>query len=230
MTDRELQRTEAFSDGVFAIAITLLVLELRVPVLEEEFVGNVHLRESLTRLWPSFIAFGMSFWVILVMWINHHDLLYLARRSDRQMMFANGVLLLMVTFVPFPTAVLARYLGTPARDMACALYCGTFVLISVSYCVLFYTIWWNKRLARADVSHDVYRRVEKAYLWGLAVYGAAFAMTFVSGLIGLAICTSLWFVWTRLAYTSARAQETPNPHRSTAVAEEPPPPKTPANP
>lgn len=111
MADKETARVEAFSDGVFAIAITLLILEIRVPHLAAD-AGDRGLFFSILQLWPSLLAFLLSFLVILIMWISHHELIRLVRGVNDQFLFANGFLLLMVTFVPFPTAVLAQYLGT----------------------------------------------------------------------------------------------------------------------
>lgn len=98
-------RVEAFSDGVFAIAITLLILEIPVP---HPGAGGGHgkLWGSLAAIWPSYLAFVFSFFVILIMWVNHHELMRLVRVVDYPFLFANGFLLLSVTFVPFPTAVL----------------------------------------------------------------------------------------------------------------------------
>ena len=132
--DKETSRLEAFSDGVFAIAITLLILEIRVPQLQVESNGNLLL--SLGRLWPSFLAFVLSFFVVLLIWINHHELFRMVNRVDRVLMFANGSLLLMVTFIPFPTAMLARYFGTPAANTAVAFYCGTFLVSSICHNLL----------------------------------------------------------------------------------------------
>jgi uncharacterized membrane protein len=117
MADRETNRVEAFSDGVFAIAITLLILEIHVPRLAEN-AGNDALFVAMVSLWPSFLAFLLSFFAILIMWVSHHELMRLARGVDYSLLFANGLLLLMVTFVPFPTAVLAQYLGAKAGNGA----------------------------------------------------------------------------------------------------------------
>src|SRR5438093_4481800 len=123
-------RLEAFSDGVFAIAITLLVLEIRVPHPETAAAAG-HLWAGLAALWPSYLAFLFSFFVILVMWVNHHELMRLVRAVDYPLLFANGLVLLLVTFVPFPTAVLAQHLATSEATAAVAFYCGTFFLISL---------------------------------------------------------------------------------------------------
>src|SRR5215813_3568997 len=97
----ETSRIEAFSDGVFAIAITLLVLDLKVP---PDPSGIHRLAELLLSEWPAYLAFLTSFATILIMWINHHRIFTLVGRSDDRLLFYNGLLLLGVTVVPFPTS------------------------------------------------------------------------------------------------------------------------------
>src|ERR671922_86848 len=111
----ETARIEAFSDGVFAIAITLLVLELKVPL-------DGPLSVALRRQWPSYIAFLLSFTFIGIMWVNHHRLFTQIRRADDGLLFLNLLLLLGVTVVPFPTSVLARHLGTVEGRTAAAVF------------------------------------------------------------------------------------------------------------
>ncbi len=129
---RDTERLEAFSDGVFAIAVTLLVLELVVPRLGEH-ASAAALRTQLGHQWPSYLSFLTSFATVLIMWINHHEVFRLVARVNTLLLFANGILLLGVTVVPFPTAVVGEYLTTPAASTACALYAGVFALINLSY-------------------------------------------------------------------------------------------------
>ena len=129
-------RIEAFSDGVFAIAITLLILEIRLSHAGVE--GG--LWTSLVALWPSYLAFALSFFVILVTRIAHHDLMRLVPATTRQIQLANGFVLLYVTFIPFPTAVLAANLGGSEASTAVAFYCGTFVVGSGAFNLLVATI------------------------------------------------------------------------------------------
>jgi uncharacterized membrane protein len=198
---KDTDRLEAFSDGVFAIAITLLILEFRVPVLAAG-ATNARLFGELVGLWPSLLAFGMSFFVILVMWINHHELVRLARGVDYPLFFANGFVLLMVTFVPFPTAVLARYLATDAANAAAAFYCGTFLVISLSWNSLLLALARNRRLVRPGVSEVALARIRRAYTLAPFVYAVSVLVALGSALIGLTLCMSLWVMWTRLCYGS----------------------------
>src|SRR6266446_10883485 len=147
-------RVEAFSDGVFAIAITLLILEIKIPHVEHG------LWAGLLALWPSYVAFLMSFAVILIMWVNHHELLRMVQGVNYPFLFANGFLLLTVTFVPFPTAVLAAYLATPDAKTAVAFYCATFVANALLWNVLFATMV-RGGLLRPDVTAEAVSKVRQ---------------------------------------------------------------------
>jgi uncharacterized membrane protein len=188
-------RVEAFSDGVFAIAITLLILEIRVPH------GDHGLWAELLALWPSYIAFLMSFVVILIMWVNHHELLRMVRGVNYPFLFANGFLLLTVTFVPFPTAVLAAHLATPDAKAAVAFYCATFLLNALLWNLLFAAMV-RGNLLRAEVTPATIASVRRTYYRGVATYAAATALAFVNPALGLVLNASLWIVWIRLGYRS----------------------------
>jgi len=189
-------RVEAFSDGVFAIAITLLILEIRVPHGE---AGG--LWAGLLALWPSYIAFLLSFVVILIMWVNHHELLRMVRTVNYPFLFANGFLLLTVTFVPFPTAVVAAYLATPDAKVAVAFYCATFVAQALLWNLLFATMV-RGRLLRPEVTAATIENVRRTYYVGVLVYVLATALAFVRPALGLILNASLCVVWIRLGYRS----------------------------
>ncbi|PYO94411.1 MAG: DUF1211 domain-containing protein [Gemmatimonadetes bacterium] len=195
-------RVEAFSDGVFAIAITLLILEIRVPHgAAGGGGGGGGLWPGLRALWPSYIAFLMSFVVILIEWVNHHELLRMVRGVNYPFMFANGLLLLTITFLPFPTAVLAANLATPDAGAAVTFYCMTFVLNALFWNVLFNTIV-RGRLLRAEVSPDVVRNIRRTYYVSMAIYVLAAVLAFVQPALALLLNASLWIVFIRLGYRS----------------------------
>jgi uncharacterized membrane protein len=196
---KETARIEAFSDGVFAIAITLLVLELKVPHLGEETSGSA-LLHALLKQWPSYIGFLLSFLTILIMWINHHGLFNLVRKSDARFMFANGFLLLMVTATPFPTALMAEYLRTPAANIACAIYSGFYVVISLAYNVLWYAATHGKHLLAPEVSEEQIARTRHSYQFGFAAYLIATLGSLINGYLGLGICAALWLYWSVQVY------------------------------
>jgi len=201
IAEKETSRVEAFSDGVFAIAITLLILEIKVPEAEHTKTDG-EIFAALGRLWPSYIAFVASFFVILIMWVNHHEFLRLVRKVDYPCLFANGAVLLVVTFVPFPTAVLAEHLGMEGARAAAALYCGTFFLASVAYNAMFLSVAKGRRLLKHDVSDAQIARIRRAYNSGVVVYAAAVALALWNAWVGLGLCLSLWILWTNLCYQS----------------------------
>ena len=114
MASSETARIEAFSDGVFAIAITLLVLDLKVP---RDLPDGRTLAGALLAQWPAYMAFASSFMTILIMWVNHHRIFTLVGRSDSRLLFFNGLLLMGVTVVPFPTALVAEYFATTVNGL-----------------------------------------------------------------------------------------------------------------
>jgi uncharacterized membrane protein len=192
-------RVEAFSDGVFAIAITLLILEIRVPQAGIE--GS--LWAGLVALWPSYVSFVLSFFVILIMWVNHHELMRLVNAIGYPFLFANGLVLLTVTFVPFPTAVLAEHLATREATAAVTFYCGTFIVNSLAWGLLFLTIV-RGRLFRSDVDAETIRRIRRAYMAGPLVYVLATLVALVQPVLGLTLNASLWLLWIRLCYHTTR--------------------------
>ena len=196
--EKETGRVEAFSDGVFAIAITLLVLEFKVPHMPAGANGR-ELVLALLKLWPSMIAFLGSFIAILIMWINHHGLFRMIYKTDSPFLFANGFMLLMVTFVPFPTAVLAEYLGTPGERVAAAFYIGTFVVTSIAYNI-FWATTTKRRLLKHNIPDAFVLRVRNGYRFGLVVYIASTLLALWNASVGLATCLSLWIYWSVFEY------------------------------
>ena len=192
--EKETGRLEAFSDGVFAIAITLLALELKVPHFEAG--GNVTARlfSGLANQWPSYFAFVTSFFTVLIMWVHHHAIFRLVRGADVTLLFANGFLLMLVTVVPFPTAVVAEYLRTPAAPAACTFYAGFFVLISIGFSVLLWAAF-RKSVLDPDASPATIARLRKSYRLGPPLYLAATVAGPFSPWLAMGICTALWIVW-----------------------------------
>ncbi|MBW8878262.1 MAG: DUF1211 domain-containing protein [Acidobacteria bacterium] len=191
--EKETGRLEAFSDGVFAIAITLLILEIRVPKPEEL---HGHLLPALTALWPSYLAFVISFATILVMWVNHHRIFALIRRSDHPFLYWNGFLLMMVTLVPFPTAVLAAYLMHPEEaKVAAGVFAGTYFFIALAFNGLWRHASKNRRLLAHDASAQEVDGITKQYRFGPVLYLVAFAASFfsVGFCVGLCLALAVFF-------------------------------------
>ncbi len=175
-------RLEAFSDGVFAIAVTLLVLQLKVPETLP-LSGNTSLANYVVEQWPAFLAYFNSFLSILIMWLNHHNIFKQVRRSNHTFIIFNGVLLMLITFLNYPTALLAPALkvGTAGdKKFATLVYTGTFVVIAVFYNVLWRYGTHNGRLLGKHANKALVAQITREYRFGPLVYLVAFLLAFVS--------------------------------------------------
>ena len=173
---KETVRVEAFSDGVFAIAITLLVLDLKLP----QGAGPADLSGELLRQWPTFVAFLNTFATILIIWINHHNLFNNIRRTNNVFMLLNGLLLLCVTFLPFPTSLVADYYGHAGDTTAAALYAGTFLVMACAFNVLWRYASNKHRLIAREITVEDIQSINRQYLLGPTVYGLAFVLAFIN--------------------------------------------------
>lgn len=208
---RETARIEAFSDGVIAIAITLLVLEVRVPEVEE---GH-SLWEALADLWPSYVGFALSFIVIGIIWANHHEMFGFIARANRTLVLINLLFLIGVGFLPFPTALLAEYLGHDGEGTAVTVYAGWMLATALSFCLL----WWYPRragLLDPEANPRAVQNMIRSFRLGPPAYVAAFLLSFVSSwasliLIALLALTYLippsWLDQTRGGGSGDRGQE-----------------------
>jgi uncharacterized membrane protein len=175
-------RFEAASDGVFAIAITLLVLGLAVPVLGKA-VSESSLTHALQALWPNFVAYLLSFAVIGIMWNNHHMLFRTVERLDRTTWLLNLLLLGITAFIPFSTAVLGAYSSLRPAEV---LYGVTLVAASITYNVLLHYLIAH-RAFRAFVTDRALRDTVFHYRVGLTVYIVALAIAFFFPLASFAL-------------------------------------------
>lgn len=157
-------RLETFSDGIFAIAITLLVLEIHVPPeLRSGMLGR-----ALLHLWPSYLAFATSFATIGVMWINHHRLFTLIGRTDQPLLGLNLLLLIGISFLPFPTAVVADHIASPDARTAAIFFNGVFFVIAIAFNLLWR--YASRRLLREDVDHAWVHGITVQYAFGPLYY------------------------------------------------------------
>jgi uncharacterized membrane protein len=189
------ERIQAFSDGVFAIAITLLVLDLHVPSRGED---GGSLASELGHEWPSYAAYVVSFLVIGIIWVNHHQVLDAVRVVDRPVLFANLALLGVVSAIPFPTRMLAEYL-TAGWDgsVAAAVYGATMLAMSIAFTVLWLVVTRERAgLLAQHLESAQARRAGVRFGVGFVVYLVAILVAFASapaalvlhGLIALYYC------------------------------------------
>jgi uncharacterized membrane protein len=186
-------RIETFSDGVFAIAITLLIIEIGVP----HATATESLTEKLLHLWPSYLGYATSFLVIGTVWANHHNRFRLIVRSDHVMLFLNVLFLMCVAFIPFPTALLAEYIREEEhRTTAVAVYSGTLAVTAVFFTLLWLYAAGNYRLVDRSVDRSLLRAMTRRFVFGMLLYVLAFALAFVSpaASLGLIVFLALIFV------------------------------------
>jgi uncharacterized membrane protein len=158
-------RMETFSDGVFAIAATLLVLEISIDSTHTHDLGS-----ALLHLWPSYLAYVTSFITIGIIWMNHHTCVETMVRVDRTFLFLNLLLLLTVSFLPFPTRLVADYLQRPDEQTAVYAYAATFVVMA-----LIYNVWWRyastgRRLIGQTVPESRIKAITRAFNPGVPIY------------------------------------------------------------
>jgi uncharacterized membrane protein len=178
----ETSRLEAFSDGVFAIAMTLLILDIKIPPAGSD------LHAELLRQWPSYFSFLVSFAFIGIMWINHHRLFTHIARSDDVLLVLNLLLLLGVVVVPFPTAVLAIHLGQAGQRPALILYNATYVFIAVIFNLLWrYASSAERHLLARDVDTTSVQRISGQYALGPLFYIVCLGLSWVSAAASLAL-------------------------------------------
>ena len=192
-------RLETFSDGVLAIAITLLVLDLKVPN-RQALDGS--LGQALAREWPSYVAYLVSFLVIGFLWVNHHAMFTLIARVDRSLLFLNLLLLLVVAATPFPTALLAEYL-TAGRDshLAAAVYSGTMLAMSIAFTLLWNNVTRNGHLLHKHVDRLAARAAMRRFGVGLVIYLGTIGLSFVSAVLtlGAHLVIALYYCFDQLS-------------------------------
>lgn len=192
-------RLEFFCDGIFAIAITLLVIEIKVPHTEH-IHSPADLWHELGRLWPSYFAFVFSFGAVLVSWINHNYFFEMIHKSSRQFHYSNGFFMLCIAFLPFPTAVLAEYISTPNAGPAISFYCLFSLLNNIAWHVLYYSARYPQNLF--DDSFKEFSNDTKGLHIGLVIYLFTFVLSIGFPYIALGINLLLWFLWIGISLKS----------------------------
>jgi uncharacterized membrane protein len=189
----ETGRLETFADGVFAIAITLLVLGIGVPDISQP------LGPALVAQAPTFFAYVVSFLTIGIMWVNHHQLFVLIGRSNTTFAFINVVFLMFVAFMPYPTIVLAeRLAGSSSSDqvLATVLYGGCMTMIAVMFNVIWlYASGGSGRLLRADIDEQIRRVGARGYQYAPLGYLLITVLALASPLTSLGLYLAYAVYW-----------------------------------
>jgi uncharacterized membrane protein len=186
-------RLEAFCDGVFAIALTLLIIEIHAPE-RDSIETTAALWEKLRHLAPSVFAFVLSFCIILITWVNHHATIKLVHRSSASFIYANGFLLLTVVFIPFPTALLGQFIGSDHASPAVVLYNAVLAIQALAWIAVASTACGNGLCRDESAAATLGENGRKGY----------FAFVFYSVLAVLALwfpnavavaTTASWLTW-----------------------------------
>ncbi|WP_417562697.1 TMEM175 family protein [Microbacterium sp.] len=205
-------RIEAFSDGVIAVAITLLVLDLAVP----EPAAGLTLGEQLLAMWPNYLAYVVSFVAIGIMWINHHAMLRRLRGVDHTVLVLNLFLLLCIAVLPFTTSLLATYLLVPdGGHLAAVVYAGSFLVTSIVFFGMQVHLMRRPQLLR----HPLAARERRAILTRASLAPPAYVLAGLLGVVEpyltLAVCVVLGVLYLLPSWVRRRRHE---PRREDAGA------------
>jgi len=212
----ETGRVEAFSDGVFAIAITLLILAVGI----EQALAEGDLGEQLLDLWPAYLAYAVSFLTIGIMWVNHHAVFRHFASVDRPLLLINILLLMMVAFTPFPTRVVAEHAHGGADRRAAALLYGITMTLTA---ICFFAVWMygSRRLLRPDADRREVSGITRSYLPGTPMYAAATLLALASPIASL-IVFGVLAVFYALSSTFFGRDDTDSTVARTASSGDPP--------
>ena len=181
-------RVEAFSDGVFAIAATLLILNVQA--------GGPHLGQELGHIWPSYVAYAVSFVTIGIIWVNHHTVMAQIAKVDRVLLMLHVLFLMFIAFIPFPTALLAQNIRSQGAEAAALSYGVTLTMTAILINVLWRYAAHGQRLLRTDADARVVVGISRSYLPGPFLYLAATVVAFVSPIAsaGLYLAIAVFYV------------------------------------
>lgn len=176
-------RIEQFSDGVFAIVITLLVLTLQVPKVEDE-KSIFDVLNALYALLPNFLSFVMSFFFVAVFWFAHHQFFHTLKYSTRTLLWLNNLFLFFITFNPFPTALLGEYPNNPA---AVIFFGFIYMITSLSFAVLRWYGWVKSDITSEDFAPDTIKRAMLRSFLQPVIYAAGILIALIETKIAIAI-------------------------------------------
>jgi uncharacterized membrane protein len=182
-------RLEAFSDGVIAVAITLLVLNIDVPHVK----SGETLAHALAHQWPSYAAYVTSFLTIGIIWLNHHAMIGRLREADHAILFLNLLLLMSIAVLPFATSLMASYLREPnGQHLAAVVYSGSFLVMAVFFASLNAHVLLVKYDKLTEpLSLERRRQILARSITGVVPYAIATALAVLSSYVTLAICLAL---------------------------------------
>lgn len=186
-------RLEAFCDGVFAIALTLLIIDIKIPATEH-IENTAAFWLALQHITPAIFAFILSFTIILITWVNHHNALKLVNRSSASFIYSNGFLLLTVVFFPFPTALLGEYILTDHSEPAVVVYEITMAFQAIGW-ILMSNAALRSHLGKNEKSILRIRKNGQFGYFALALYSACAILAFWFPFTIAIVTTIIWIFW-----------------------------------
>jgi len=192
------RRTETISDGVFAIAITLLVLNLHVPSATEQSAAGGAL-PALLQQWPSYLSYLATFITVALVWMNHHALFTRIRHVDQPLQWINIGILLAICLTPFPNALVANALQSGLNSEAAKVAAGAYGLVFLGTTIVWILIWerlaWRPELLRPPYNAAWARRERYRGAFGAAIYTAGIGIAWISPLVAMGLYTFLAFFY-----------------------------------
>lgn len=183
-------RVEAFSDGVMAIIVTLLIFEVHVPSLTDTSISGVLM--ALLGIAPKMISFAVSFFTVAIFWVNHHHFFSRVTHSDWRLLWYNNALLFWLTIVPFTTAFIGDY---PTNSVVVSIYGWNLCLAGLCFMLMGRHVFFKSDLMGPTVSLVERRREFRRSWWGVILYGLAGVLAFVWVYAALVILAIIPFIY-----------------------------------
>lgn len=182
---KDTNRLEAFSDGVFAVAITLLVLDIEPHLHLNDTFTDANLWGAINTSWPTLAAYVISFSTIGIMWLNHHRLFKHIERTNTGLLLLNLLLLMIIVFIPVPTSLVAEQMKHVDQKAGAILYAGTFLAMAVCFNVLWRYASYKGRLLARDANMREVQAISQQFLFGPTLYVVGFILAWIFAPVSL---------------------------------------------
>jgi uncharacterized membrane protein len=194
--EKETSRIEAFSDGIFAVAITLLSLDIGVSIKDlGTVITNENLTHKLLLLWPKYFGYFNSFATVLIMWMTHHRIFKMLRYTNVHLQLLNGLLLQLIALVPFPTKTVGEFINTPAIAAAVVFYSAYFILVGIAFISLTIFIRNNEKIRMPHITKQIMDKMIKGQLFGMSCNVVITTCAFFYPKVALLITFLMWIFW-----------------------------------
>jgi uncharacterized membrane protein len=192
--EKQTTRLEAFSDGIFGVAITLLAIEIGIK--EYQGADNANLWDKILEHWPEYFSYFNSFATVLLIWMGHNKIFNQLKAANHWIILSNGLVLLFVVLFPFPTKTVGTFIGTNAEQTAVAFYTGFTGMITVTMLILNQCILSNKKLLQnPEKSIPWIRGMMKGQVIGIICYALTTLIAFYFSRLALTLTFCMWVFW-----------------------------------